>query len=137
MPVRTVRIWPDPALTTVAEPVTTFDAALRSLVDDLFATMREEDGLGLAANQVGVLQRVMVVDLDGSNARATDPDVDAELREENFAGPVALVNPVIVARSGKVRGEEGCLSVPGVFAAVERSAEVTEPPAIHWLSGPA
>lgn len=125
MPARTVRIWPDPVLTTPAKPVTIFDAALATLVEDMFVTMGEENGIGLAANQIGELQRVFVVDLDRGNERASDPELDGELREDNFTGPLALVNPVIVARSGKLRWEEACLSVPDVSAVLERSAEVT------------
>lgn len=125
MPARPVRIWPDPVLTTRSEAVTTFDAALATLVDDMFATLGEEEGVGLAANQVGVLQRVLVVDLDRDNGRRDDPELDEELRADNFEGPLALVNPVIVARRGKLRWEEACLSVPGVSAVLERSAEVT------------
>lgn len=125
MPVLPLRIWPDPALTSRAAPVTEFNEAVKRLVGDLFATMYDEAGIGLAANQVGVLQRVLVVDLDPKRERDQDPEVDAELRADNFEGPVALINPRIVASSGKIKWEEGCLSVPGISEVVERKAEVT------------
>jgi peptide deformylase len=87
------------------ERVTEFTPALRRLADDMFDTMEAAKGVGLAAPQVGRLERLTVVEVD----------------EQRFA----LVNPEIVLRSGKIRWEEGCLSIPEVYAEVERSAEVT------------
>lgn len=108
--VREILIWPDPRLKQKAKPVARVDAAVRKLIDDLFETMYAAEGVGLAAPQVGVLQRVVVID-------TTPREADQH--------PLALVNPVFVARRGEVRWNEGCLSVPGESEEVSRSEVVT------------
>jgi len=108
MAVREIRILGDPVLRTPAEPVAEVDDEVRQLIDDMLETMYDADGVGLAAPQVGVSRRVIVIDV-------REPDV----------APFALVNPVIVERADEVeRGEEGCLSIPGLRDIVERSAKV-------------
>jgi peptide deformylase len=108
MAVREIRILGDPVLRTPAEPVAEVDDEVRQLIDDMLETMYDADGVGLAAPQVGVSRRVIVIDV-------REPDV----------APFGLVNPVIVERADEVeRGEEGCLSIPGLRDIVERSAKV-------------
>ena len=110
MAVRPVRIYGDPMLRQKAAEVVEFDEGLRVLVADLQETMDAYNGVGLAANQIGVLQRVLVVSVpldDGERARH------------------ALVNPIIVRRSGSESSEEGCLSIPGIFEEVSRSVRIT------------
>ena len=100
--------YPDPRLHKVAKPVTEFDDKLRTLVADMLETMYESQGVGLAATQVDVHQRLVVMD-------TTD--------ERNQ--PTVLVNPEITWFSEeRVKGEEGCLSVPGIFDGVERAVAV-------------
>ncbi|HYL71957.1 MAG TPA: peptide deformylase [Candidatus Dormibacteraeota bacterium] len=107
MAVRTILEFPDPRLRTRARPVTVFDAALGTLVDDMLETMYAAPGIGLAATQVDVHQRVIVIDIsDERNA------------------PLVLVNPEILSREGEARTEEGCLSVPGIFDEVQRAARI-------------
>lgn len=108
--VREILIWPDPRLKDKAKPIPAVDAGIRKLIDDLFETMYAAEGVGLAAPQVGVLQRVLVVD--------TSP------RQEG-AKPLALVNPEIVRREGTMVFSEGCLSIPGESEEVERAARVS------------
>lgn len=93
MAVYPIRVFPDPVLRSEAEPVTEFGADLRRLADDMFETMYEAPGVGLAAPQIGILKQVFVAD-------AGD-------------GPFVMVNPEIIEMSGKWKFEEGCLSVPG------------------------
>jgi peptide deformylase len=101
--------YPDPRLHTVARPVAEVDERVRRLVDDMLDTMYAADGVGLAATQVDVHERVIVIDT--SDAR-DDPHV--------------LINPEIIARSEEMRvNEEGCLSVPQIYDKVERHARVT------------
>ena len=100
--------YPDPRLRTKAQPVTVFDAALQALVDDMFATMYEAPGIGLAASQVNVHKQLLVLDVS----------------EEKNA-PMVLVNPKIVASEGSQTYQEGCLSVPGIFADVDRADRIT------------
>jgi peptide deformylase len=100
--------YPDPRLHKVAKPVTAFDDKLRALVADMLETMYESQGVGLAATQVDVHQRLVVMD-------TTD--------ERNQ--PTVLVNPEITWFSEeRVKGEEGCLSVPGIYDGVERAVAV-------------
>lgn len=110
MAVRPVRIYGDPVLRRKAQPVAVFDDALRALVEDLRDTMAAYEGVGLAANQIGVTQRVFVIDVKGEN--------EQRIR-------IAAVNPEITSRSGSDAEEEGCLSIPGVWAEVTRPERVT------------
>ena len=107
MAIRTILEFPDPRLRTRAAPVTHFDAELGQLVDDLFESMYAAPGIGLAATQVDVHKRVIVIDVS----------------EERNA-PLVLINPEILSREGVAQTEEGCLSVPGIYDEVERAAKV-------------
>ncbi len=109
MSVRRVVIYGDPVLRRKADEVASFDDSLRTLVGDLFETMRAYNGVGLAANQVGVAQRVFVLDV---------PVGEGE--RERFA----VVNPVLDQREGKEAGEEGCLSMPGIYEDVVRATRL-------------
>ncbi len=100
--------FPDERLRNVAKPVEVVDDSIRKLIDDMFETMKQEQGIGLASIQVNVPKRVVVI------------DVSAEQDQ-----PIALVNPEIVARNGSVVSEEGCLSVPNNYAKVDRAETVT------------
>ncbi len=100
--------YPDARLHTVAKPVQAVDARIRQLVDDMAETMYAAPGIGLAATQVNVHERVIVIDI-------------TETRDDLRV----FINPEIVSQSGRVEGEEGCLSVPGVFDKVTRSEHVT------------
>ena len=100
--------YPDARLHTVAKPVEAVDARIRTLVDDMAETMYAANGIGLAATQVNVHERVIVIDLSYTRR---------ELR--------VFINPELVAKSGQVEGEEGCLSVPGIYDRVTRAERVT------------
>src|ERR1700747_3317670 len=104
---RTILEFPDPRLRTRAEPVTRFDAALGTLIGDMLETMYAAPGIGLAATQVDVHKRLIVI------------DISTEHNE-----PLVLINPEILAREGEAASEEGCLSVPGIFDEVKRAAKV-------------
>ena len=107
MALRNILEYPDPRLRTKAAPVTVFDAALGTLIDDMLETMYAAPGIGLAATQVDVHQRVLVIDIsDERNA------------------PLTIVNPEILVREGQAQSEEGCLSVPGIFDDVKRAAKI-------------
>ena len=103
MAVLNIRKYGDPVLRRRAKPVDTVTPEIKSVIADMIDTMYDEVGLGLAAPQVGISLRLMVVgDNDGREARA-------------------LINPVIAEQGGEVVAEEGCLSIPGVFAPVKRA----------------
>ncbi|NMM09678.1 MAG: peptide deformylase [Polaromonas sp.] len=104
----TILRYPDPRLHTVAIPVTAVDARLRKLAGAMFEIMYEAAGIGLAATQVDVHERLIVIDV-------------SESRDQ----PLVLINPAIVWASAETRvGDEGCLSVPGIYDGVERSIAV-------------
>lgn len=100
--------YPDPRLHLKAKPVEQVDDEIRRLVDDMAETMYEAPGIGLAAIQVNVQKRVIVIDVS-----------------EDKSSLMALINPVIVERRGEQTCEEGCLSVPGIYEKVTRAEEVT------------
>ncbi|MBE7635428.1 peptide deformylase [Sneathiella sp. P13V-1] len=104
---------PDPFLKTISEPVAEVNDEIRKLVDDMFETMYAAPGIGLAAIQVGVQKRVLVVDIVGKNDEGNKPQ------------PIAIINPEItwVSDDDSVY-EEGCLSVPAHYADVVRPAEI-------------
>ena len=99
--------YPDPRLRTKAKPVEVVDDTVRTLIDDLLETMYEAAGIGLAATQVNVHRRVLVVDV-------------SEHRDE----PRVFVNPVIEQAEGEQERDEGCLSVPGFFESVKRAERI-------------
>lgn len=105
MAIRKIRTDKDPCLYKVCREVTSFDDKLGILLDDMLETMREAEGVGLAAPQVGILRRVVVMDVG--------------------EGPLELINPRIIAFAGKQGGYEGCLSFPGKSGYVERPNSVT------------
>ncbi len=98
--------YPDPVLETAGEVVTEFSDELRKLVADMFETMYDAPGVGLAAPQVGVSKRLFVMDCSGGR----DPDQK-----------IVMINPQIVGTEGDQTGEEGCLSFPGIFFSVTRA----------------
>ncbi|MBW9257021.1 MAG: peptide deformylase [Candidatus Thiodiazotropha sp. (ex. Lucinisca nassula)] len=99
--------FPDPRLRNKAKPVAQVDDSIRRLVDDMLETMYQAPGIGLAATQVNVAKRVVVIDLS---------------EEKNE--PLCLINPEIIERDGIEQMEEGCLSVPGIFETVSRADKI-------------
>ena len=100
-----IHVLGSPVLRTETTPVTAITDDLRRLVDDMFRTMRAAQGIGLAAPQVGRLERIAIVEVDND--------------------PIVLVNPEIILESGSERAEEGCLSIPDIYGDVDRAARVT------------
>ncbi len=100
--------YPDKRLRKVAKPVVKVDDGIKKLVADMFETMYEAPGIGLAATQVNVHQQVIVIDVS--------PDKDQ---------PLCLINPEILSEEGVEKSDEGCLSVPEIYEAVERAEKVT------------
>jgi peptide deformylase len=125
MAVRPIRIWPDPALSEKAKPVGEVTDEIRTLVTDLFDTMYDSQGIGLAATQVAAAFRVVVIDLDPKNTSQRDAEVREELQSWGYAGPMALINPEIIKSQGEIIWDEGCLSVPGVTDSVKRKEHIT------------
>ncbi len=103
-----ILIYPDKRLRTVAKPVEKVDESIKKLVDDMFETMYTAPGIGLAATQVNVHKKVIVIDVS-----------------EDKSQPLCLINPEIIAEEGTERCDEGCLSIPEIYESVERSEKVT------------
>lgn len=111
---------PDPRLKTISTPVEIVDDSVRSLIDDMFETMYDAPGIGLAAIQVGVAKRILVIDL-----QERDEETDATIRN-----PMVFINPEILETSEEMAVyNEGCLSVPEQYADVERPAVIRA----RWL----
>jgi len=117
-----IRLYGDAVLRRATRPVDRFDPELRRFGAALVETMLEADGAGLAAPQVGVPLRMFAV--AGSYAGTLDPDAEHDREAERAAARV-LVNPQLVGRHGRRLDLEGCLSIPGVYAEVERDEDVT------------
>lgn len=106
MALRTIRLAGDPVLARRCREVKEMTPRLRELISDMYETMYKENGVGLAAPQVGILKRICVIDVTGED-------------------PITLINPVITSREGEQTGDEGCLSLPGKAAQVTRPMKVT------------
>lgn len=106
MAIRNIVIEPDPVLHEIAKEVTKFNANLHKLLDDMADTMYYAEGVGLAAPQIGILKRVIVVDVGDEH------------------GLIEMVNPVMVEHSGEQLGPEGCLSIPGINGDVRRYQKI-------------
>jgi len=106
--IREILHYPDPRLHTVAKPVDTVDARIQTLVDDMAETMYAAHGIGLAATQIDVHQRLIVIDV-------------SETKDQLLV----LINPEITEREGETEFQEGCLSVPGIYDWVIRSEKIT------------
>ena len=107
MPALEVLTFPDERLRTIAKPVEKVDSKIKALVKDMFETMNEEKGIGLAATQVNVHKRVVVIDVS-----------------EDQDEPYVFINPEITEKTGSAISEEGCLSVPNNYAKVDRAEKV-------------
>ena len=109
MSVRRIVIYGDPVLRRKADEITSFDDSLRALVADMYDTNKAYNGVGLAANQIGVSQRVFIVDVPLEDGK-----------RERFA----VINPVLDLKTGKETAEEGCLSMPGLYEDVVRATQL-------------
>ena len=107
MAIRNLRLEGDEILKKKSREVEVIDEKIRTLIEDMVETMHKYNGVGLAAVQVGILKRIIVIDLYDDN------------------GPIAMINPVIIKTKGEVEVEEGCLSFPNKFAKVKRPEQVT------------
>ena len=111
----------DPGLRKVTSRVIKFDKSLRKLVEDMFETMYASEGVGLAAPQIGVSKRVLVVDVDYSSKRYIDEKTNKEVASYNS---MVLINPVLLSKEGQIISREGCLSFPNVVFDVIRHKKI-------------
>ena len=117
--VHDIVVYPDKRLKRISEEVAAFDETLHTLLDDMYETMIAKNGVGLAAIQIGVAKRVLVVNVP---LESDEEESDLQPKENTLE----IINPVITYRSGeKIKFQEGCLSVPGFYEDIERHAMVT------------
>ena len=114
--VREIVVYPDKRLKLISKEVEVFNGALHDLLDDMYETMRTKNGVGLAAIQVGVDQRVLII-----NVPLEVEDGEHDQPKENT---LEMINPVIVEKDGTEKFQEGCLSIPGVYEDIERAKHV-------------
>ncbi|WP_295419960.1 peptide deformylase [Sulfurovum sp.] len=114
--IREIVVYPDKRLKLISKEVESFDGALHDLLDDMYDTMRAKNGVGLAAIQVGVDLRALII-----NIPLEEADGEHDQPKENT---LEMINPVILEKDGTEKFQEGCLSVPGVYEDVERAKHV-------------
>ncbi len=114
--VREIVVYPDKRLKLISKEVEVFNGSLHDLLDDMYETMRAKNGVGLAAIQVGVAQRVLII-----NVPLEVEDGEHDQPKENT---LEMINPVIVEQDGVEKFQEGCLSIPGVYEDIERAKHV-------------
>ena len=120
MTIRPILIWPDPKLLQPSSRVDAIDDEVRTLVADMFETMYHANGVGLAAPQIGVHRRIVIIDLAGYDHE--QDGVKPDVKDEK---PIVCINPVVSNKSGELEWREGCLSVPGETGMVTRAAKCT------------
>lgn len=122
--------FPDPVLAKKAKPIARVEKTYHKLADDMLETMYHAPGVGLAANQVGILERILVIDTEYEMTELSEgapPPDGAEVTESGIIvhkKPMILINPEIIHREGKILFCEGCLSVPEYSAEVERAEKI-------------
>jgi len=114
--VREIVVYPDKRLKLISKEVASFNGALHDVLDDMYETMRARNGVGLAAIQVGIDLRALII-----NIPLEDADGDHDQPKENT---LEMINPVIIEKDGTEKFQEGCLSIPGVYEEVERAKHV-------------
>ncbi|MFN8370117.1 MAG: peptide deformylase [Bacteriovoracaceae bacterium] len=118
-----IHTYPDSVLSKVAKPVEVFDSKLIELCRNMLFTMYHAPGIGLAAPQIGISQRIVVIDINYKRDKITNADDSETIKLSEFE-PLVLINPVIKSQEGSIDYEEGCLSVPGVYEKVNRKQSI-------------
>lgn len=116
--------FPDTILANKAEPVQRVEKTLYRLADDMLETMYDAPGVGLAANQIGILQRILVLDVDYDLEELPEGTPSASTLLIKNKNPQIVINPEIIEREGSILSSEGCLSVPEYYAEVKRAKKV-------------
>ena len=113
--IREILVYPNKRLKDISEPVTEFNKELHTLLEDMYETMLSQTGLGLAAIQIGIAKRVLILNIP------EDESDDATIKKEET---LEVINPVFKSMSGKCKKQEGCLSVPGFYEKIERYSSI-------------
>ena len=113
--IQDIVVYPDKRLKEVSSPVEKFDEALHRLLDDMYDTMVAKKGVGLAAIQIGIAKRVLIINLPEDDAD------DVVIKKEDT---LEIINPIFTSMEGKCKHQEGCLSVPGFYEEIERASHI-------------
>jgi len=118
--IREIVVYPDKRLKLISKEVTSFDGALHDLLDDMYETMCARNGVGLAAIQVGVDVRVLIINVPLESEYGEGVEHNDQPKENT----IEMINPVIVQKDGSEKFQEGCLSIPGIYEDIERAKHV-------------
>jgi len=122
--VREIVVYPDKRLKLISKEIEVFNGALHDLLDDMYETMRAKNGVGLAAIQVGVDQRVLIINVPLEDKDGESYGEEHSENDQPKENTLEMINPVIVEKDGREKFQEGCLSIPGVYEDVERAKHV-------------
>jgi len=122
--VREIVVYPDKRLKLISKEVEVFNGALHDLLDDMYETMCAKNGVGLAAIQVGIDQRVLIINVPLEDKDGESYGEEHGKNDQPKENTLEMINPVIVEKDGTEKFQEGCLSIPGVYEDVERAKHV-------------
>ncbi len=122
--IREIVVYPDKRLKLISKEVSVFDGALHELLDDMYETMRSKNGVGLAAIQVGVDTRALIINIPLADEEGESYGEEHSQNDQPKENTLEMINPVILKKDGTEKFQEGCLSIPGVYEDVERAKHV-------------
>ena len=122
--VREIVVYPDKRLKLISKEVTSFDGTLHDLLDDMYDTMCSKNGVGLAAIQVGVDTRALIINIPLEDKDGDSYGEEHSKNDQPKENTLEMINPVILEKDGTEKFQEGCLSIPGVYEDVERAKHV-------------
>jgi len=121
---REIVVYPDKRLKLISKDVASFDGSLHDLLDDMYETMRSKNGVGLAAIQIGVDVRALIINVPLEDNDGDSYNEEHTANDQPKENTLEMINPVIVEKDGTEKFQEGCLSIPGVYEDVERAKHV-------------
>lgn len=122
--IREIVVYPDKRLKLISKEVASFDGALHDLLDDMYETMRSKNGVGLAAIQIGVDLRALIINIPLEDHDGDSYSEEHTANDQPKENTLEMINPVIIEKDGTEKFQEGCLSIPGVYEDVERAKHV-------------
>ncbi len=122
--IREIVVYPDKRLKLISKEVCSFDDTLHELLDDMYDTMRSKNGVGLAAIQVGVDLRALIINVPLEDKEGDSYGEEHDANDQPKENTLEMINPMILEKDGSEKFQEGCLSIPGVYEDVERAKHV-------------
>jgi len=122
--IREIVVYPDKRLKLISKEVTTYDGALHDLLDDMYDTMCSKNGVGLAAIQIGVDLRVLIINVPLEDTDSDSYGEEYSKNDQPKENTLEMINPMIIEKEGTEKFQEGCLSIPGVYEDIERARHV-------------